>query len=99
MKFLGAEIQSVGLEFQKYGYVVHSEANAIMHASRPLEGCKLYVTLFPCNDNLFQVTPYLYLRRNGAILISLMFDRFLPPIPQPVSLQKHNKSQEKASHL
>ena len=41
---------SVGLEFQKYGYVVHSEANAIMHASRPLEGCKLYVTLFPCNE-------------------------------------------------
>ena len=49
MKFLGVET-SVGLEFQKYGYVVHSEANAIMHASRPLEGCKLYVTLFPCNE-------------------------------------------------
>ena len=37
---------SVGLG-SKEGYVVHSEANAIMHASRPLEGCKLYVTLFP----------------------------------------------------
>ena len=41
---------SVGLEFQKYGYVVHSEANAIMHANRPLEGCRAYVTLFPCNE-------------------------------------------------
>ncbi len=41
---------SVGLEFQKYGYVVHSEANAIMHANRPLEGCRVYVTLFPCNE-------------------------------------------------
>ena len=41
---------SVGLEFQKYGYVVHSEANAIMHASRPLDGCRVYVTLFPCNE-------------------------------------------------
>ena len=35
---------------QKYGYVVHSEANAILHASKPLEGATLYVTLFPCNE-------------------------------------------------
>ena len=28
---------SVGLEFQKYGYVVHSEANAIMHAESTTE--------------------------------------------------------------
>lgn len=38
------------LEFQKYGYVVHSEANAILHASRSLEGSRAYVTLFPCNE-------------------------------------------------
>jgi dCMP deaminase len=38
------------LEFQKYGYVVHSEANAILHASRTLEGSRAYVTLFPCNE-------------------------------------------------
>lgn len=38
------------LEFQKYGYVVHSEANAILHASRSLEGARAYVTLFPCNE-------------------------------------------------
>ena len=42
--------RSVSLEFQKYGYVVHSEANAILHASRSLEGSKAYVTLFPCNE-------------------------------------------------
>jgi dCMP deaminase len=41
---------TVGLEFQKYGYVVHSEANAIMHANRSLEGTRVYVTLFPCNE-------------------------------------------------
>ena len=38
------------LEFQKYGYVVHSEANAILHSSRSLEGARAYVTLFPCNE-------------------------------------------------
>jgi dCMP deaminase len=38
------------LEFQKYGYVVHSEANAILHAGRSLEGARVYVTLFPCNE-------------------------------------------------
>lgn len=38
------------LEFQKYGYVVHSEANAILHATRSLEGSRAYVTLFPCNE-------------------------------------------------
>jgi dCMP deaminase len=42
--------KSVSLEFQKYGYVVHSEANAILHASRSLEGSRAYVTLFPCNE-------------------------------------------------
>jgi dCMP deaminase len=41
---------SAPLEFQKYGYVVHSEANAILHAGRPLEGSRCYVTLFPCNE-------------------------------------------------
>jgi dCMP deaminase len=42
--------KDVPLEFQKYGYVVHSETNAILHANRELSGCKLYVTLFPCNE-------------------------------------------------
>jgi dCMP deaminase len=42
--------KSVGLEHQKYGYVVHSEANAILHASRSLDGSRAYVTLFPCHE-------------------------------------------------
>ncbi|GAB4021008.1 MAG: cytidine/deoxycytidylate deaminase family protein [Bdellovibrio sp.] len=41
---------SAPLEFQKYGYVVHSEANAILHATRSLSGSRCYVTLFPCNE-------------------------------------------------
>lgn len=38
------------LEHQKYGYVVHSEANAIIHSPRSLENSTCYVTLFPCNE-------------------------------------------------
>lgn len=34
----------------KYPYVVHAEANAIISAKRDLEGCTIYVTLFPCNE-------------------------------------------------
>lgn len=40
----------VSLEYQKYGYVVHSEANAILHASKSLAGSTAYVTLFPCHE-------------------------------------------------
>jgi len=42
--------KAVGLEFQKYGYVVHAEANAIIHASRSIENSTCYVTLFPCHE-------------------------------------------------
>lgn len=42
--------KNVPLEHQKYGYVVHAEANAILHATRSLQNCKAYVTLFPCNE-------------------------------------------------
>lgn len=34
----------------KYAYVCHSELNAILNSPRPVNGCKLYVTLFPCNE-------------------------------------------------
>ncbi len=49
-KFLGVTIVVFPLEYQKYGYVMHSEANAIAHASRSLEHSTAYVTLFPCNE-------------------------------------------------
>ena len=34
----------------KYAYVAHSELNAILNSKIPVAGCKLYVTLFPCNE-------------------------------------------------
>lgn len=34
----------------KYPYVVHAEPNAILNATTNLDGCILYVTLFPCNE-------------------------------------------------
>ncbi|MFW5884864.1 MAG: deoxycytidylate deaminase [Patescibacteria group bacterium] len=34
----------------KYAYVVHAEANAIMNSNVKVEGCRLYVNLFPCNE-------------------------------------------------
>lgn len=38
------------LEHQKYGYVVHAEANALLHSPRSLAGSTLYVTHFPCHE-------------------------------------------------
>lgn len=35
----------------KYPYVCHAELNAILnHRGTSLEGCRIYVTLFPCNE-------------------------------------------------
>lgn len=34
----------------KYAYVVHAELNAILNSPRPVAGCTLYVSLFPCNE-------------------------------------------------
>ncbi|MBN2504116.1 MAG: dCMP deaminase family protein [Bacilli bacterium] len=34
----------------KYPYVVHAEPNAILNSSVDLEGSRIYVTLFPCNE-------------------------------------------------
>lgn len=34
----------------KYAFVVHAELNAILNAPRPVSGCTLYVSLFPCNE-------------------------------------------------
>jgi len=34
----------------KYPYVVHAEANAIMNTNASAKGCTLYSTLFPCNE-------------------------------------------------
>lgn len=37
-------------EHQKYAYVVHDAANALLHAPRSVRGAKVYVTLFPCDE-------------------------------------------------
>jgi dCMP deaminase len=42
--------KGVSLEHQKYGYVVHAEANAILHSPRSLKDSTAYVTLFPCHE-------------------------------------------------
>ncbi len=42
--------KEVPLDQQKYAYVVHSEANAILHAKGQLQGARCYVTLFPCHE-------------------------------------------------
>ena len=34
----------------KYPYVVHAEANAILNSSGNIKGATVYVTLFPCNE-------------------------------------------------
>lgn len=43
-------VKSVPLDQQKYAYVVHSEANAILHAKADLTHSRCYVTLFPCHE-------------------------------------------------
>ncbi len=34
----------------KYAYVCHSELNAILNTTSSVRGCKIYVSLFPCNE-------------------------------------------------
>lgn len=34
----------------KYPYVVHAEENAVLNANAPMEGAKMFCTLFPCNE-------------------------------------------------
>ncbi|MFH1192979.1 MAG: dCMP deaminase family protein [Candidatus Jorgensenbacteria bacterium] len=34
----------------KYAYVCHAEENAVYNANGSTEGCKIYCTLFPCNE-------------------------------------------------
>lgn len=34
----------------KYPYVVHAELNAILNATTKLQGCTIYVSLFPCHE-------------------------------------------------
>lgn len=38
------------LENTKYAYVCHAEENSIYNANNSTKDCKLYCTLFPCNE-------------------------------------------------
>jgi len=45
------ENKAENVEDTKYPYVCHSELNAILNfTGHSLKGCRLYVTLFPCNE-------------------------------------------------
>jgi dCMP deaminase len=37
-------------EETKYAYVCHAEENAIYNANNSTQNCKIYCTLFPCNE-------------------------------------------------
>lgn len=37
-------------EHTKYAYVCHAEENAVYNANNSTEDCKIYCTLFPCNE-------------------------------------------------
>ncbi len=43
-------VKEGSLENTKYAYVVHAELNAILNSTQQLEGCTIYVSLFPCNE-------------------------------------------------
>ena len=71
----------------KYLYVVHAERNAILNYrgnSKDLEGAKIYVDLFPCNECAKEIIQagirevyYLddkYASTNGVIASKRMFD-------------------------
>lgn len=34
----------------KYAFVVHAEENAVYNANKSVKNCKIYCTLFPCNE-------------------------------------------------
>ncbi|RMH70345.1 MAG: cytidine deaminase [Gemmatimonadetes bacterium] len=57
----------------KYPYVVHAEANALLNTTvNDLQNCRVYVTLFPCNECAKQIAQkklaeVIYLRRKDKI--------------------------------
>lgn len=71
----------------KYPYVVHAERNAILNyrgSNKDLEGAKIYVDLFPCNECAKEIIQsgikevyYLedkYANTNGVIASKRLFD-------------------------
>lgn len=54
----------------KYAYVCHAEENAIFNSNNPIHGCKLYCTLFPCNECAKAII------QNGVIEIIFESDKY-----------------------
>lgn len=44
------EVREGELQETKYPYVVHAELNAILNSTAKLQGCRIYVSLFPCHE-------------------------------------------------
>lgn len=64
---------------KKHLYVCHAELNAILNARKSVAGCKLYVTLFPCNECaklIIQagIKEVIYLNDKPNIATKEMFD-------------------------
>jgi dCMP deaminase len=55
----------------KYPYVVHAEANAILNSTRNLNGCTIYVTLFPCHECAKLII------QSGIVRIIYMEDKYI----------------------
>lgn len=49
-KFTWAKEANSPYHQTKYAYVIHAEANGILHSRDSLDGCRIYVTLYPCNE-------------------------------------------------
>lgn len=44
------DVRDGELSQSKYAYVCHAELNAILNSTKELNNCRLYVSLFPCNE-------------------------------------------------
>jgi len=65
----------------KYAYVCHAEENAIYNANNTAKNCKLYCTLFPCNECAKAII------QNGIIEIIYESDKY-KDIPAFVAAKK-----------
>ena len=44
------DVRKGPLSETKYAYVCHAELNAILNSTESLKNCRIYVSLFPCNE-------------------------------------------------
>ena len=66
----------------KYPYVVHAEANAILNSTTSdLRECKIYVTMFPCNECAKQIAQ----KKIGEIIY--LEDKY-PESPQGIAARR-----------